>query len=79
MKEKNNKNDVPKKEDFNPKKLDSKPSSSNGSGKKYQIALLVWLLIFLGLGIFFTVNHNVKKVTKWSQSTFEKELIAGNI
>ncbi|NOY74820.1 MAG: ATP-dependent zinc metalloprotease FtsH [Kiritimatiellaeota bacterium] len=65
--------------DFNPKKLDSRQSSSGSSGGKSQIALVVWLLIFLGLGIFVLFNHGSKTVTKWSQSKFEKELASGHI
>ncbi|MCK5844970.1 MAG: ATP-dependent zinc metalloprotease FtsH [Victivallales bacterium] len=65
--------------DFNPKKLDhSKPSSDSPRGRS-QIALIVWLLIFLGLGVFVLFNHGSKKVAKWSQSKFEKELATGHV
>ena len=74
-----NKENDSKKDNFNPKKLDSNPSRENEPGKRSQVALIVWLLIFLALGIFFIVSHNSKKVTTWSQSKFEKELMAGHI
>ena len=73
------KNGMGEGEDFNPKKLDSRKSSSDSPGGKSQIALLVWLLIFLGLGIFVLFNHGTRKVAKWSQSKFEKELAAGRV
>ncbi len=79
MHENNNKNNESQKKDFNPKKLDSKPEKSDSPGKKSQIALIVWLFIFLGLGVFFIYNHNSGKVTEWAQSEFEKELNSGNI
>jgi cell division protease FtsH len=78
MEERNKKND-PGKDNFNPKKPDATSSNKNGPGAKSQIAFIVWIMIFLGLGLFFILNHNSKKVTKWSQSKFEKELIAGNV
>jgi len=78
MEEKNKKND-PGKDNFNPKKPDATSSNKNAPGAKSQIAFIVWIMIFLGLGLFFVLNHNSKKVTKWSQSKFEKELNAGNI
>jgi cell division protease FtsH len=44
-----------------------------------QMAIFVWLLIFLSLGILFAYNHNKKDSAEWDQSVFEKELAAGNI
>lgn len=76
----NKKNDnFDKDSDFDPKKLKSSKSSSGSSRGKPQIALVVWLLIFLGLGVFVIFNHDSKKVAKWSQSKFESELAAGHV
>ena len=47
--------------------------------KAPQMAIFVWLLIFLSLGILFAYNHNKKDFAEWDQSVFEKELVAGNI
>ncbi len=47
--------------------------------KAPQMAIFVWLLIFLSLGILFAYNHNKKDFAEWDQSGFEKELAAGNI
>jgi cell division protease FtsH len=44
-----------------------------------QMAIFVWLLIFLSLGLLFVYNHNKKDFAEWDQSSFEKELAAGNI
>ncbi|HBC85872.1 MAG TPA: cell division protein FtsH [Lentisphaeria bacterium] len=43
------------------------------------MAIFVWLLIFLSLGVLFVYNHNKKDLTEWEQTKFEKELAAGNI
>jgi len=67
-----------KKNDFNPKKLDA-DQNSKGPGRKSQVALIVWLLIFLGLGVFVIVTHKYKKPVEWSQSKFEAELKAGSV
>ena len=47
--------------------------------KAPQMAIFVWLLIFLSLGILFAYNRNKKDFAEWDQSGFEKELAAGNI
>lgn len=73
-----NKNNDSKKNGFNPKKLDSN-SSGKGPGRKSQFAIIIWLLIFLGLGVFFILNHQYQKPTEWTQSKFEAELIQGNV
>ena len=73
-----NKNPGNEQKDFDPKKLSS-PGRENKPGRKSQAVLVLWLLIFLGMAILFIVNHDSKKVEKWSQSKFETELAAGNI
>ena len=77
--EDNNKKNSTGKDNFNPKKPDGASPNKNAPGVKSQVALVVWIMIFLGLGLFFVLNHNSRKISKWSQSKFEKELIAGNI
>ena len=68
------------KDDFNPKKLDqSKQKDAVPPGKKSQIAVIVWLLIFVAMGVFFVVSQTRKDISKWSQSDFERELKAGKI
>jgi cell division protease FtsH len=78
-KEDNKNDDFKKNSDYNPKKLDSSNSSSDSPGGKSQMALVVWLLIFLGLGVFVLFNHSSEKIAKWPQSKFEKELAVGNV
>ncbi len=67
------------KDNFNPKNPEKSAANSNGPGAKSQFALVLWIMIFLGLALFFVLNHNSDKISKWSQSKFEKELIAGNV
>ena len=68
------------KDNFDPKKLDRRPSDGEGGPiKKSQVALVIWILIFLSFGLFFVFTHNSKSITKWSQSDFESELTTGNI
>ncbi len=56
------------------------PSSAPPPQRKPpQMAIFVWLLIFLSLAILFIYNHNKKEFTDWEQTKFEKELAAGNI
>lgn len=71
--EKNKKN-----QDFDPKKIDQNKSSLP-PGKKSQIAVIIWLLIFIGIGIFFIISQTNRDTSNWSQSKFENELKAGNI
>lgn len=66
-----------KNQDFDPKKLDK--NSSVPPGKKSQIAVVIWLLIFVGIAIVFIINKVGEETVEWSQSKFEKELKAGNI
>ena len=42
--------------------------------KAPQMAIFVWLLIFLSLGILFAYNRTKKDFAEWDQSNFEKEL-----
>lgn len=52
----------------------------NGPGKKqFPIAMAIWMLIFItaiALFIFSSYQHPYKE---WDQSTFEKELLSGNL
>jgi len=78
--EDNDKSSEKQKNGFNPKKLThNTPKDSIPPGKKSQIAVVVWLLIFVAIGVFFVVSQTRKETTQWSQSDFENELKAGNI
>ncbi|MFA6291836.1 MAG: ATP-dependent zinc metalloprotease FtsH [Victivallales bacterium] len=61
------------------KKDEKKKPAVQPVKKAPQMAIFVWLLIFLSLGILFAYNHNKKDFAEWDQSSFEKELAAGNI
>jgi len=60
------------------KKKPSPPPPSSAR-KTPQMAIFVWLLIFLSLGVLFVYNHNKKDFSEWEQTKFEKELSEGNI
>lgn len=76
----NSKNSDKEKKEFNPKKLDqNKQKDSIPPGRKSQIAVVIWLLIFISMGVFFVVSQTRKETSKWSQSDFERELKAGNV
>ncbi len=70
------KDDYKKKEE---KKSPPPPQQSAPARKTPQMAIFVWLLIFLSLGILFVYNHSRKEYAEWEQTRFEKELAAGNI
>jgi cell division protease FtsH len=47
--------------------------------KKPPMALVVWMLVFIAAGALFIFSSQQKNVQKFDQSSFERELIAGNI
>ncbi len=55
------------------------PSSPPQPGKKTQVAVIVWLLIFMGMGVLFVFTQTRKEITVWSQSKFENELRDGKV
>jgi cell division protease FtsH len=61
------------------KKEEKKKPGVQPVKKAPQMAIFVWLLIFLSLGILFAYNRTKKDFAEWDQSNFEKELTAGNI
>ncbi|MBN1864520.1 MAG: ATP-dependent zinc metalloprotease FtsH [Victivallales bacterium] len=61
------------------KTSDSGTPPLNQPGKRPQIAVVVWLLIFVGMGILFVFTQTRKEITVWTQSKFESELREGNV
>jgi len=49
------------------------------SGRRPPLAIFIWLMIFATVAVLFVVKLNPSAKDDWSQSTFEKELAAGNI
>ncbi len=74
-----NKDDYKKKEEN--KKSPPPPTQPvlPSSRKTPQMAIFVWLLVFLSLGVLFVYNHSRKEYNEWEQTKFEKELSDGNI
>ncbi len=57
----------------------NKPDAATGKSKKPPMALVVWMLVFLAAGALFVFSSQQGNVHKFDQSSFEKELVAGNI
>ena len=58
-----------------------KNSSPQGAlpPRKPQMALVIWMLIFITMGVMLIYNNTKNKYATWNQDQFEKELKAGNI
>jgi len=68
-----------KNKNFDPKKPNQQNNSPAPAGKKSQMAVIVWLLIFVAMGIVFVVSQTKKDLVTWNMDQFENELKAGNI
>jgi len=51
----------------------------NKTERTPQIAMMIWILIFISLGTIFIYNFNKTEYEEWEQSRFEEELAKGRI
>ena len=56
-----------------------KPGATPEKQKKPPMALVVWMLVFVAAGALFIFSSQQTNTHKFDQSSFERELIAGNI
>ncbi len=78
-KKRDDSNDSKRGDDFESGGADLRGPSPTGGGSKLQVAVVVWLVLFVGFGLLFILSKSGHPVAKWNQSKFESELESGHI